>query len=1425
MQPSMAPADDANPDMRPTGSQEQEPARERRRGSFFARAVDVGRAQRAAIRVAVTAVACTLIVVASSVVGWRLYAQWRTGRVELTPEREPVVVQVLAEDSDTPVGEPFDLATRAMIELPAGDYRLRVNGKGRMGRTFRFAVNRGETLAHSVSIDEGRLLGGEPDGEEPDLEKLVSRILDRKNDEDPRLRLVPSPFVHVTAALELTPGRADLIERTVKALIRRDGTTGNVIWDTSHPGKPSQDGRDPAKLLGEHFVSGKYRRGGFVELAPDLDGDGTGDVVFFSRTSAAIVALSGKDGSMLWIFLANDGGSGGPRRDDFDKLKRMLRSELRSTADEPAVADVDGDGTLDLIATFCFSDAYDKQPGAWIVMAISGRSGRRVWSHSIEKPAGARLAGRKDQPAVVLRGPRSTLVACVDGSEWTGLDAATGKPLFGPIDLGGNPVVPVQHADLDGDGEPEILALGPGPGGKQRTLQAFSIKSGHPIWSATVDAAYATPQIDDFPPDPPLIADLDQDGRAEILVPDSGPITPSATYRGVRLIDGRNGETRWRRPMGPQAVEDDGLAEAVVAPDLDGDGVREVVTVSVCNTGARPAIYVDALSGKDGHALWWWKADMPKELTRIATPVWWGHGPDGWPLLALPLGGESPDELYDLVESDPVAPPVVHLLEASTGRQRHTVIGLASPKFADLDGDGQADLWGEVDGELRAFRGEAPEAWRALGWFEPAGSSGAEAEAVGERTVDFDGDGVADTLIGYVAAPGSHDPETTGSHTAVVRSGRDGHVIWKSIVDPIETWFSPTSGNAYTLSAFPLPVGDFDGDGVPDVIVMRTRGSWRDMAQRRAATLPVELLSGRTGARVWSAGALPAGSRVKRVADVNWTEALVAEPGGQPELIVSHGHMAGVHLTRVSGRDGRIVWDTSISIVMGGTPIPGKPVRFWDDLDGDGALDLLELIPTFSGFNVTGPAAYTLLAFSLRDGKRLWSKVLHYKMFSTGDVRVGDLDGDGRPEVVTLEECPDNSGEADPRICALDGRDGKVLWTWKPAAKRSVAMALAKFDGKSTRSVCVSFEGPGATRRIAVLDGKGQERLHRDGVELQSARLTAADLDGDGRDELLLYYDGSLHAWDHELKDRWFSPARSGTIDDVIPPSRGLPGMVVLPPAMALDGASGQPRWTGQAPLVESRPQFMPRLLDPGDSRRGALLLAQGLGATVCRAAMPTLADGSIVSLPGERLRPGGVAVDPRWARPLPWVRRLTGALGPKNFFASGGLALVNVVLPLWIVRRAKGNRRFFHIRALMVLPLVAAIPLMTYLTLAPWMPSDLGRLLSSETRIFLGGTLAGLPVVYFMGVMGASVVRRRGQALSALVVVTLITAVVVAVGWIMLDRRSMAGIEHYGWEAWELVMLPGAYVAAVLWGLGKVIWGGYIWVRRRGSVAVMGAK
>ena len=59
------------------------------------------------------------------------------------------MAQVLPEAGDEPLGEPFHVIGRwTTLALPAGDYRLRVHGVGRLGRTYRFAVNRGETQTH-----------------------------------------------------------------------------------------------------------------------------------------------------------------------------------------------------------------------------------------------------------------------------------------------------------------------------------------------------------------------------------------------------------------------------------------------------------------------------------------------------------------------------------------------------------------------------------------------------------------------------------------------------------------------------------------------------------------------------------------------------------------------------------------------------------------------------------------------------------------------------------------------------------------------------------------------------------------------------------------------------------------------------------------------------------------------------------------------------------------------------------------------------------------------------------------------------------------------------------------------------------------------------------------------------------------------------
>ena len=152
------------------------------------------------------------------------------------------------------------------------------------------------------------------------------------------------------------------------------------------------------------------------------------------------------------------------------------------------------------------------------------------------------------------------------------------------------------------------------------------------------------------------------------------------------------------------------------------------------------------------------------------------------------------------------------------------MLGLERTRLADLNGDGLTDLWGDLDGELRRFAVRHPRLG-ALGQFGPAAAFDSRVSLTGNAGVDFDGDGVADSLIGGLAAP-SAQARVVGSHTAIARSGRDGHAIWKTGVFPRESWLDPNNSNSYELSAFPLPAGDFDGDGTADVIVRKKASGW-----------------------------------------------------------------------------------------------------------------------------------------------------------------------------------------------------------------------------------------------------------------------------------------------------------------------------------------------------------------------------------------------------------------------------------------------------------------------------------------------------------------------------------------------------------------------------------------------------------------------
>ena len=698
--------------------------------------------------------------------------------------------------------------------------------------------------------------------------------------------------------------------------------------------------------------------------------------------------------------------------------------------------------------------------------------------------------------------------------------------------------------------------------------------------------------------------------------------------------------------------------------------------------------------------------------------------------------------------------------------------------------------------------------------------------------MDLDGDGITDTLIDDVFSPPEGTGEIGGSHTAMARSGRDGHLVWKTVLDPWENWLNGDAGENYELLAFPPPAGDFDGDGTPDVIAAKDDTEDDSMGLRQVASLPLQLLSGRTGAKLWSCGPLPHGVRAEAGWSIMWVEACAVERNGTPDLIVCHRSSyvtpgpaipagavapASIRLARVSGRDGRILWDI--------TPSGTSPHAYFTDvapdratdLNGDGAQDMVLVPPgalsVFSSENA-------VIAISLRDGKRLWSRSLPGAAKPPAEVVAGDLDGAGRQSIVFMDEIERYDHE-EMGVHVYDSASGQPVWSSKPGAmiaKRLTVerVVVANLEGNGRQFVCASFVEPRGMQRILVLDPGGRERVHRDfRTHNDLGDLQSADVNGDGRDELLVWYDGRLHALGGDLKEVWSWAGQSGTIGAIIPGSTGRASEVMISSGIGLDGRTGRPRWTGAAGQHAGPDQFRPELLDRGDSRRLPLLIGTGSGATVCRVAMRTEEDGSIAAARGAMVRPGLAAGDPRWMRPLPWVGVLRGVFGPWGMLAASGLAIVSVFLPILVVRLARGRRRLYTIRALMSLPVAAALPLLVYLSLVPRLPLFTSPILATEARVFIIGTMAGLPIVWCAVWMGGCLVRLRFRPIFVVVGLFILCALAVAAAWLWRERGSMAAVESYGREGWYLVAVPGAYAAAVLWVVGRVLLGGFRLLRR----------
>jgi len=260
-----------------------------------------------------------------------------------------------------------------------------------------------------------------------------------------------------------------------------------------------------------------------------------------------------------------------------------------------------------------------------------------------------------------------------------------------------------------------------------------------------------------------------------------------------------------------------------VTGDVDGDGYPDFLCLGgdVGDPFKRPLVLT--VSGREGGVL---------HRSRLGPPL-------EWTIAVAAMGDVDADGILDYAVTlrDPVN-PYVSYVEVRRGDDDHVLwrltgdfgelFGYSIVGGEDLNGDGRPDL------AVHAPREGWPEGWPYLGAVRCFDHTGAPLwkrrgtrsltldmayyEAL-SRVGDVDGDGCADVAVGGANANGG---------TVVILSGRDGSIL---------TVGRPPSG--WRVGWINAPVGDIDGDGVPDIGSV-TGG---DLAV---------VMSGRTGAVIWS---------------------------------------------------------------------------------------------------------------------------------------------------------------------------------------------------------------------------------------------------------------------------------------------------------------------------------------------------------------------------------------------------------------------------------------------------------------------------------------------------------------------------------------------------------------------------------------------
>jgi hypothetical protein len=255
-------------------------------------------------------------------------------------------------------------------------------------------------------------------------------------------------------------------------------------------------------------------------------------------------------GRIMWHLLAE----GAYRPADKDPFISRLNWDFerylnRDATAPPAIGDVDGDGQAEIL--------FVTEPG--FVYCLSGR-GEWKWQFRARRMClGAPVIADLDADGKpeVLVGSDDRHLYILDGSTGRVRAAAPAKWSVGPN---------VAAADLDGDGKQEVIF------GDDTGVLYCCDASGRERWRLPFKAESSVANYGDRFVAPPAIADVDGDGKPELVLGMRG--------RELLYVVSARGQVEASHPIEdgmPQSLADSGVWHTPIVADLDGDSRLEVL--------------------------------------------------------------------------------------------------------------------------------------------------------------------------------------------------------------------------------------------------------------------------------------------------------------------------------------------------------------------------------------------------------------------------------------------------------------------------------------------------------------------------------------------------------------------------------------------------------------------------------------------------------------------------------------------------------------------------------------------------------------------------------------------------------------------------------------------------------------------------------